>query len=165
MSGAVFEERFMGLATENGGFEFYQAYRDDVDHVLSGKDGTYWYVIMKKGKVTESYIGKLNGGAWEDIRVKGSGANKKTKVMPSGSTIKRIAEKAYLCQNETWVTRRTPKPIEDAHPRYHYVYGFGDKGLDVSVKYGVTIAYNDIKDADAGFHLRYLYTGSDVELP
>jgi hypothetical protein len=45
------------------------------------------------------------------------------------------------------------------------VYGFGDKGLDVSVKYGVTIAYNDVKDADAGFHLRYLYTGSDVETP
>lgn len=41
----------------------------------------------------------------------------------------------------------------------------GDKGLDVSVEYGVTIAYNDIKDADASFHLRYLYTGSDVETP
>jgi len=83
----------------------------------------------------------------------------------SGSTIKKIAEKAYLCQNETWVTRRTPKPIEDAHPRYHYVYGFGDKGLDISVQYGVTIAYNDVKDTDASFHLRYLYIGNDVDLP
>ena len=66
---------------------------------------------------------------------------------------------------ETWVTRRTPNPIEDAHPHYHYVYGFGDKALDVSVKYGVTIAFSDIKDVEAGFHLRYLYTGNDVELP
>ena len=165
MTNAMFEEKFIELVEENGGFEFYQAYRNDVDHILGGKDGTVWYVVMKKGKVTESRIGKLSGGAWEDVCVKGSGANKKTKPMPAGSTIKRIAEQAYLMQNEAWVTRRTPKPIEDLHPRYHYVYGFGDKGLDVSVQYGVTIAYNDIKDADAGFHLRYLYTGDDVELP
>lgn len=41
--------------------------------------------------------------------------------------------------------------LYNTDPRYHYVYGFGDKGLDVSVEYGVTIAYNDIKDVDAGF--------------
>ena len=165
MSEAVFEERFIKLVEDNGGFEYYQAYRGDVDLILGGKGDTFWYVVMKKGKVTESYIGKNAGGVWEDVYVNGSGAGQKTKAMPSGSTIRKIAEKAYLCQNETWVTRRTPKPIEDAHPRYHYVYGFGDKGLDVSVQYGVTIAYNDLGDADAGFHLRYLYTGSDVELP
>ena len=165
MEAQDFTRSFMDLVEANGGFEFYQAHRDDVDHVLGGKDGTYWYVIMKKGKATQSYIGKCSGGAWEDICVQGSGTSKKTKAMPAGSTIRRIAEKAYWMQSEAWVTRRTPKPIEDAHPRYHYVYGFGDKGLDVSVQYGVTIAYNDIKDADAGFHLRYLYTGSDVELP
>ena len=162
---AMFEEKFMELVEKNGGFEFYQAYRNDVDHVIGGKDDTYWYVIMKKGKVTESYLGKNSGGVWQDKYIKGSGAGKKEKAMPAGSTIKRIADQAYLMQNESWVTRRTPKPIEDAFPRYHYVYGFGDKGLDVSVQYGVTVAYNDSKDADAGFHLRYLYTGSDVELP
>lgn len=165
MSGAVSEERFIKLVKENGGFEYYQAYRNDVDHILGGKGDTYWYVVMKKGKVTESYIGKYAGGVWEDVFIKGSGDGKKAKAMPSGSTIRKIAEKAYLCQNETWVTRRTPKPIEDAHPHYHYVYGFGDKALDVSVQYGVTIAYNDIKDADTSFHLRYLYIGNDVDLP
>ena len=165
MSGAVFEERFIKLVEENGGFEYVQAYLNDVDLILGGKSDTYWYVVMKKGKVTESYIGKYKGGAWEDVFIKGSGDAKKTKTVPAGSTIRKIAEKAYLCQSETWVTRRTPKPTEDSHPRYHYVYGFRDKGLDVSVRYGVTIAYNDLKDADAGFHLRYLYTGSDVELP
>ena len=111
MSEAVFEERFVKLVEDNGGFEYYQAYRGDVDLILGGKGNTFWYVVMKKGKVTESYIGKNAGGVWEDV------------------------------------------------------YGFGDKGLDVSVEYGVTIAYNDVKDADAGFHLRYLYTGSDVETP
>ncbi len=161
----MFEERFIELVEKNGGFEFYQAYRNDVDHVLGGKDGTYWYVIMKKGKVTESWIGKNRGGAWEDVYVKGSGASQKTKTMPAGSTIRMIAEKAYLMQSETWVTRRTPKPVEDAHPHYHYVYGFGDKALDVSVQYGVSIGFNDIKNADTAFHLRFLYTGKDVETP
>ena len=165
MSGDPFEERFIKLVEENGGFEYCQAYRNDVDLILGGKNGTYRFVSMKKGKVKESYIGKFNGSAWEDVYVKGRNDDKKTKAAPSGSTIKMIAEKAYLCQNETWVTRRTPKPVEDDHPRYHYVYGFGDKGLDVSVQYGVTIAYNDIKDPDVGFHLRYLYTGKDVEIP
>ncbi len=165
MGNAMFEEKFIKLVEENGGFEYYQAYRGDVDLILGGKDNTYWYVVMKKGKVTESYIGKYNGGVWEDVYAKGSGAGQKTKAVTAGTTIQKIAEKAYLCQNEPWVTRHTPKPIEDSHPRYHYVYGFGDKGLDVSVQYGVTIAYNDIKDADADFHLRYLYTGSDVETP
>ena len=62
MSEAVFEERFVKLVEDNGGFEFYQAYRSDVDHILGGKGNTYWYVILKKGKVTESYIGKNSGG-------------------------------------------------------------------------------------------------------
>ena len=72
----MLEERFIKLVAENDGFEFYQAYRNDVDQILGGKGDTYWYVIMKEGKITESYIGKNSGGTWEDIYVKGSGANK-----------------------------------------------------------------------------------------
>ena len=158
-------ERFINLVEDYQGFEFYQAYRDDVDHILGGKDNVFWYIIMKKGKITESCIGKCENGVWTDSCTKGSGARKKTKQMPPGSTIARIAEKAYLMQEEKWVKDRKPRLIEDAHPHYHYVYGIGDKGLDVSEKYGVTIAYSDIKDLSAGFHLRYLYTGSEVELP
>ena len=30
----MFEERFIQLVEGNGGFEFYQAYRNDVDHML-----------------------------------------------------------------------------------------------------------------------------------
>ena len=95
----MFEERFIQLVEENGGFEFYQAYRNDVDHILGGKGNTYWYVIMKKGKVTESYIGKNSGGAWEDVCVKGSGATQKTKTMPAGSTIRKDrARRKILCK-------------------------------------------------------------------
>ena len=86
------EERFIRLVQENGGFEFYQAFSNDVDHILGGKDGVFWYTIIKKGKVIESYVGKQTADGWEDSYTKGA----KTKAMPAGSTIKLIAEKAYL---------------------------------------------------------------------
>lgn len=165
MSLSELEQRFQKLVADNGGFEFCQAYRDEADLVLGGKDDTFWYAVLKNGKVKETRIGRYSGGVWEDVCVKGSGKAKKTKAAPAGSTIKKIAEKAYWMQNEPWVTARTPKPIEDAHPRFHYVYGFGDRGLDVSVPYGVTIAFNDVGDPDAGFHLRFLSIGADVEKP
>lgn len=126
-----------------------------------GKDNTYWNAVLKKGKVFEKYIGKHNGSVWEDTYIKGA----KSKTMPSGCTIKHIAEKAFFMQEEKWVKDRKGKLIEDTHPHFHYVYGFGDKGLDVYEKDGVTIAYSDIKDTSTGFHLRYVYIGNDVELP
>ena len=155
------EDRFMQLVRDNDGFEFYQAFQGDVDLVFGGKDNTCWHYVMKKGKVIETYIGKQNGDVWEDTYIKGA----KSKTMPSGSTIRLVAEKAYFMQEEKWVKDRKGKLIEDSHPHFHYVYGFGDKGLDVSEQYGVTIAYSDIKDTSSGFHLRYVYVGDDVELP
>lgn len=120
---------------------------------------------MKDQSVKETYIGTLKDGVWTDRQIKGKGKNRKEKEMPAGSTIRRIEERAYFMQDESWVKDRKPKLIEDAHPHYHYVYGFGDKALDVSEKYGVSIGWSDLKDTDAGFHLRYLYTGDDVEKP
>ncbi len=87
------------------------------------------------------------------------------KEMPAGSTIKRIEERAYFMQDEEWVKDRKPRLIEDAHPHYHYVYGMGGRALDVSETYGVSIAYNDLSDPEAGLHLRYIYTGDEVESP
>lgn len=159
------EEKFLKLIEDCSGFEFYQAYRDEVDHILGGKDDTCWYVIMEEGKVKESYIGVRKDGVWEDTCIKGTGKKRKTKEMPSGSTIRRIAEKAYLMQEESWVKDRKPRLVEDAHPHYHYVYGFGDKAVDVSAQYGVIIGFSDISDTASGFHLRYLYTGSGVKTP
>ena len=85
--------------------------------------------------------------------------------MPAGSTIKRIEERACFMQDAEWVRNRKPRLIQDAHPHWHYVYGIGDRALDVSEAYGVSIAYSDLKDPQAGFHLRFLYTGEDVEIP
>ena len=85
--------------------------------------------------------------------------------MPSGSTIELIEKEAYKYQDEEWVQSREPRLVEDNHPHYHYVYGIGDKGLDVSEQYGVTIAYSDVNDMALGFHLRDLDAGEKVELP
>ncbi len=155
------DDRFIKLVQDNDGFEFYQAFQNDVDHIFGGKGNTYWYTVLKKGKVVESYIGKQVGDIWEDTYIKGA----TSKSVTPGSTIQLIEEKAYFMQEETWVKDRKGKLIEDSHPHYHYVYGFGDKALDVSEQYGVTIAFSDIKDTSTGFHLRYVYVGDEVELP
>ncbi len=157
--------RFLSLVEKENGFEFYQAFRDEVDWVIGGKDDTFWFAVLKDQSVAETYIGTLKDGVWTDRRVKGKGKKKSVTDMPAGSTIQRIEERAYFMQDEDWVKNRKARLIEDAHPHYHYVYGFGDKALDVSEAYGVSIAYSDLKDPAAGFHLRYLYTGEEVEDP
>ncbi|MCR4891867.1 MAG: hypothetical protein K5989_06790 [Lachnospiraceae bacterium] len=159
-------EQFMKLVEKYDGFQFVPAYRDDEDHFIGGKGNNYWYFINKNGKTKELYLGIYADGQWQDRCIKGSGKKKTEKEMPPGSTIKRIAEEAYLHQDEEWVKKKkNPKVIQDSHPHYHYVLGFGDKALDVSEQYGVTIAYSDLKDLSAGFHLRYLHTGADVDVP
>ncbi len=158
-------ESFLQLMERCGGFELVHAYRDDEDHFLGGKGKICWYIIMKHGKQTEARIGRLENGAWSDHVIKGSGKKRSEKDAPAGSTIKRIAEKAYLAQDASWVAGRKARLIQDNHPHLHYTYGFGEKALDVSEAYGVTIRYSDINDAAAGFHERDICTGDDVEYP
>ena len=157
--------RFLNLVEKEKGFEFCQAFRDEVDWIIGGKDETYWFVVLRDQSVKETYIGTLKDGVWVDRRIKGKGKKKKVKEMPAGSTIKRIEERAYFMQDAEWVKGRKPRLVEDAHPHYHYVYGIGDKALDISEAYGVSMAYSDLKDSSEGFHLRHLYTGEEVELP
>ena len=157
--------RFLKLVERENGVEYYQAFRDEVDWIIGGKGDTVWFTVMKDQSVKETYIGTLKDGEWTDRRIKGKGKRRTVKEMPAGSTIKRIEERAYFMQDAEWVTERTPRLVEDAHPHYHFVYGIGDKALDVSEAYGVSIAYSDLKDPSAGFHLRYLYTGEEVDIP
>ena len=157
--------RFMELVEKENGFEFYQAFRDEVDWVIGGKDDTYWFTILKDQSVKETYVGTFKDGVWTDRMIKGKGKKRTEKEMPAGSTIKRIEERAFFMQDEPWVKDRKPRLIEDAHPHHHYVYGMGDKALDVSEAYGVSIAYSDIKDLSAGYHLRFLYVGEEVDKP
>ncbi len=157
--------RFIELVEKEKGFEFYQAFRDETDWVMGGKGDTCWFTVLKDQSVKETCIGTLKDGVWTDRMIKGKGKNRSVKEMPAGSTIARIEERAYFMQEAEWVSDRKPRLIEDAHPHYHYVYGMGDKALDVSEAYSVSIAYSDLNDPAAGFHLRYLYTGNEVESP
>lgn len=157
--------RFTELVEKEKGFEFYQAFREEVDWIIGGKGDTFWFSVLKDQYVKETYMGTLKEGVWSDCLIKGKGKKKTVKEMPAGSTIRRIEERAYFMQEEDWVKNRKPRLVEDAHPHYHYVYGFGDRALDVSEAYGVSIGYSDLKDLSAGFHLRYLYTGEDVKSP
>ena len=160
-----FSECFLLLIERYGGFELVHAYREDEDHYIGGKANNVWYIVVKNGKQTEARIGSFENGTWSDRLIKGSGKKRSEKEAPAGSTLKRIAEKAYLAQDEEWVDGRKPRLIEDSHPHYHYTYGFGDKALDVSESYGVTIRYSDIHDVAAGFHERDVCVGENVELP
>lgn len=157
--------RFMELVEKENGFEFFQAFRDEVDWIIGGKGDTYWFTVLKDQSVKETCIGTLKEGVWSDRLIRGKGKKKTVKEMPAGSTIRRIEERAFFMQEEDWVKNRKPRTVQDAHPHYHYVYGFGDRALDVSEAYGVSIGYSDLKDPSAGFHLRYLYTGEEVESP
>ena len=159
------KSRFMALVEKEKGFEFCQAFREEVDWIMGGKDDTVWFVIMEDQSVKETYIGTLKDGEWTDRRIKGKGKKKSVKEMSPGSTIRRIEKRAYFMQGEDWVKDRKPRLIEDAHPHYHYVYGIGDKALDVSEAYGVSIAWSDLSDPAAGYHLRDLSVGDEVELP
>ena len=158
-------DRFMELVKKEKGFEFCQAFRDETDWIIGGKEDTYWFAVLKDQSVREMYIGTLKDGIWTDRMIKGKGKKRTVKEMPAGSTIQRIEERAYYMQEEPWVANRKPRLIADAHPHYHYVYGMGDKALDVSEAYGISIAYSDLKDPSAGFHLRHLYTGEGTEIP
>ncbi len=157
--------RFLELVEKEKGFEFCQAFRDEVDWVIGGKGDTCWFAVLQDQSVKETCIGTFKDGAWTDRKIKGKGKKKTEKEMPAGSTIKRIEERAYFMQDAEWVRDRKPRLVEDSHPHYHYVYGIGDKALDVSEAYGVSVGYSDLKDLPAGFHLRFIYTGGEVELP
>ena len=160
----MFEEEFMKLVQQYQGFEIVHAYRDDIDHYLGGKNDHYWYVIMKKNKIKEAYAAFYKDGVWKDQYITGEGSKKKVKEAESGITIKKIAEEAYKAQDEKWVKDKNGTLIEDEHPRIHYVKGIGDKALDVSKQYGVSIAFNDLDDNAAAFHERYLNVGNEVEI-
>ena len=43
--------RFMELVQKENGFEFYQAFRDEVDWVIGGKGDTFWFIVMKDQSV------------------------------------------------------------------------------------------------------------------
>ena len=80
--------RFLELAEKENGFEFYQAFRDEIDWIIGAKGDTCWFVVMQDQSVKETYIGTRKDGVWTDRRIKGKGKRKTEKEMPPGSTIR-----------------------------------------------------------------------------
>ena len=39
--------RFIELVEREKGFEFCQAFRDEIDWIIGGKDGTYWFTFIE----------------------------------------------------------------------------------------------------------------------
>ena len=160
----MLEDKFIKLVQDNQGFEVVHAYRDDVDHFIGGKKDHYWYLISKNGKTKEAYVAIYKDGKWKDQYVKGDKDKRKVKDIKEGTTISKITEKVYQCQDENWVKDRKGSLMETDHPYLHYVKGFGEKALDVSQEYGVNIGYNDLEDVALSYHLRDLSTGEKVEI-
>ena len=153
--------RFEQLVKQENGFEFCIGFRDEVDWIIGGKGNRFWFVIRKDGSIKETTEAEIHDSVWKDRMYKGS-KKKNIREMPDGSTIRRIEETAYYMQDMDWVINRKPRLIEDSHPHYHYVYGFGDQALDVSEAYGITIGYSNIKDPSSAYHLRYVSKGDEV---
>ena len=45
------------------------------------------------------------------------------------------------------------------------MFGFGEKAVETSKEYGVTVCFNDINDNDAAYGLREILIGKDVVKP
>ena len=157
-------ETFMKLVDDNDGFEFVIGYKDFVDHSIGGKGNKYWYYVDYNGKKAEYYVGTYENGFWSDVFYSKKGSSLTSKTATSGTAIKKIVEKAYLCQEK--IGTKKPSEVEKyGYTCYHYMFGFGQSACAVSKDYGITVDYNNIDDNDSAYHLREILLGADVEKP
>ena len=157
-------ESFMNLVKENNGFEFVIGYKDFVDHHIGGQENKCWYLIDYNGKKQEYYVGTYENNLWSDKFYIKKGSKFESKTVDSGTTIKMITNRAYFYQEKT--IGRKPKEVEKhGYICNHYMFGFGDKAVEIIKEYGITVEYNDISDNDSAYHLREISLGKDVEKP
>ena len=144
-------DSFMKLVADNDGFEFVIGFRDDVDHYIGGKGNKYWYLVQKGGN-QDYYV-----GTYDTI--------KKSESVASGTTIKKIVERAYFYQEKTIGKKGTEVEKEGDESYINYSFGFGEKAVQVNKKYGVSTYFSDINNVADGYHLRDIMTGKDVDKP
>ena len=46
----------MELVKKENGFEFCQAFRDELDRVIGGRENTCWFTVLQDQSVREIYI-------------------------------------------------------------------------------------------------------------
>ncbi|MBO7338880.1 MAG: hypothetical protein J6U66_02305 [Lachnospiraceae bacterium] len=113
----------MNLVKENDGFEFVIGFKGNVDHSIGGQGNKYWYYVDHNGKKAEYYVGTYENGTWTDKFYTAKGSKLTEKTVESGTTIKKIVERAYFYQEK--IGQRKGKELEKyGYPCLHYVYGF-----------------------------------------
>lgn len=158
------KEAFMNLVKDNDGFEFVIGYKNFVDHRIGGNENKYWYLIDYDGKKQEYYIGTYENGSWTDKFYIKKGNKLKSRTVESGATIKMIVERAYFYQDK--IASKKPQEVEKhGYMCNHYMFGFGEKAVEIVKEYGITVDFNDINDNDSAYHLRDILLGKNVEKP
>ena len=158
------EETFMNLVKDNNGFEFVIGFKNFIDHHIGGLGNKYWYYIDYDGKKAEYYIGTYEDGKWSDKFYTKKGSKLESKTIDSGTTIKMIVERAYF-YNEKVANRKAQEIEKHGYMLNHYMIGFGEKAVETSQEYGVTVCFNDINNNDSAYELREILTGEDVDKP
>ena len=157
-------ESFMNLVKEYDGFEFVIGFKNFIDHRIGGQGNKYWYYIDYNGKKSEYYVGTYENGSWTDKFYTKKGSKFESKTVNSETTINMIVERAYFYQDKT--LGRKPQEVEKhGFVCNHYMFGFGDKAVEIEKEYGITVEFNDIKDNDSAYSLREILLGKDVEKP
>lgn len=158
------ENAFLNLIEQYGGFEYAIGFRGDEDHFLGGTGNKVWYVIQKP-RSAEYWLGELKDGVWTDRHILKKKTAKEEPAAP-GSTLAKIAERAYFKQAELEASGRKPAMTEQyGHRLRHYAFSFGARAYRILDEFGVTAGYSNIDDETAGWRLRDVRTGEDVTPP
>lgn len=158
-------DRFIGLVGKYNGFEAVLGFRDWEDHHIGGKGNFVWYCVTN-GKKIECYIAELNGNTWDDKFYSAKGAAVSCTDAASGITVAMIADRLFTGQSKIRADGRKGVSVEGVSEKCtRYNFNFGAVAYDVSDEYGVTIRLSDCDNAERGFSLRCINTGSDVEKP
>lgn len=157
-------EAFLDLIAKYGGFEMVLGFREDTDHFLGGKGNAVWYCTVK-GNARDCYIGDLRDGVWTDRHIVYKRAVTEKAAAP-GTALKMITERAYFRQAEISASGRRPVSVTlCGHDADHYVYDFGARAYEILREFGVTAAYSNIDDEQAGYRLRNIVLGPNVRPP
>lgn len=159
------EEKFCELIKTNQGFEVALGFRDDVDHYIGGTCDKIWYLIQK-GTNQDYYMATRVDGVWQDTHYTYKRKKLSSEPAESGRTMEMILDRLAIGQAEIESDGRKPiQKVVYELPCSHYSFAFGERAYAIVNDYGVTVEYSNIKDEEAGFRLRTLKTGDEVNAP
>lgn len=159
------ENTFLDLIKKTQGFEVILGFRNNVDHFIGGSGNKIWYFVQK-GSNEDYYVCTVNGGKKTDVHFTRKRKVLKSEAAAAGKTAELILSELAAGQKEIEESGRKAVAVEvSGHPCSHYSFAFGERAYKVSDEYGITVEYSDLKDEEAGFRLRNIFTGADVKAP